>query len=113
MDPPDLSLFSLSGDTDFVQLSSLPFGCSADPVSGLTLHATWRDLSEELVTDSSVHSDLEPLEAPEWSVEVKLLERADCLLARHLDCFQQLCSDHRPTSQVSPALAPSLLLLLL
>ena len=65
-------------------------------MSGLTLHCTWRDLGEELVTDSEVHSDLEALEAPEWSVEVSLLERADCLLARHLDSFQAL-----PSYQIS------------
>ena len=71
VEPPDLDLFSLSGgDTDFVQLSRLPFGCLADPVAGLELHATWRDLAEDLVMDTEVHSDLEPMEAPEWSVEV-------------------------------------------
>jgi len=95
IDPPDLDLYSMSGDTDFIQLSSLPFGCVSDPVSGLTLHCTWRDMSEDLVTDSAVHTDLEPLDAPEWSVEISLLDQPDCLLAKHLDTFQQLCLDTR------------------
>ena len=46
IDPPDLDLWTMSGDTDFIQLSQLPFGCVSDPVSGLTLHTTWRDISE-------------------------------------------------------------------
>ena len=62
---------------------------------GLTLHTTWRDMSEDLVTDTEVHSDLDPLEAPDWSVEVSLVDRPDCLLAKHLDKHLQLCSDRR------------------
>merc|ERR1719315_285220 len=90
IDPPDLDLFSMSGDTDFVQLRNLPFGCVSDPVSDLTLHCTWRDMSEDLITDSAVHTDLDPLEAPEWSVEISLLDQPECLLAKHLATLQQL-----------------------
>ena len=53
------------------------------------------DMSEDLVTDTEVHSDLDPLEAPNWSVEVSLVDRPDCLLAKHLDKHLQLCSDTR------------------
>ena len=42
VEPPDLDLFSLSGDSDFIQLREIPFGCLADPVAKLTLFATWR-----------------------------------------------------------------------
>ncbi len=42
VEPPDLDLFSLSGDSDFIQLREVPFGCLADPVTKLTLFATWR-----------------------------------------------------------------------
>ncbi len=42
VEPPDLDLFSLSGDSDFIQLREVPFGCLADPVAKLTLFATWR-----------------------------------------------------------------------
>ena len=62
---------------------------------GLTLHATWRDMSEDLVTDTEVHTDLDPLEAPDWSVEVSLVDKPDCLLAKHLDKHLELCSDSR------------------
>ena len=62
---------------------------------GLTLHTTWRDMSEDLVTDTQVHSDLEPLEAPDWSVEISLVDKPDCLLSKHLDKHLLLCSDTR------------------
>jgi len=95
VEPPDLDLFTASGDTDFIQLKEIQFGCVADPVSGLLLHTTWKDLSEELIVDNAVHSDLDPLEAPEWSIEISLQEKPDCLLGRHLGAVLELCSDQR------------------
>ena len=34
--------------------------------------------------DNSVHSDLDPLEAPEWSISISLLDKPECLLAKHV-----------------------------
>ena len=34
IEPPDLDIFNLSGDTDFIQLAKLPFGCVSDPIAG-------------------------------------------------------------------------------
>ena len=34
IDPPDLDIYILSGDTDFIQLAKLPFGCVSDPIAG-------------------------------------------------------------------------------
>ena len=31
--------------------------------------------SEELIVDNSVHSDLDPLEAPEWSISIAMQVR--------------------------------------
>ena len=50
--PPDLDLYSVSGDTDFIQLRELQFGCVSDPVAGLNLHTTWRDLRYPLTGTS-------------------------------------------------------------
>jgi len=100
VDPPDLDLFTLSGDTDFIQLKEIQFGCVSDPVAGLVLHTTWRDLSEELIVDNSVHSDLDPLEAPEWSISIMLQEKPECLLGRHIGAVLQLCSDSRNMKQL-------------
>ena len=62
---------------------------------GLTLYTTWRDISEDLVTNTEVHTDLDPGESPDWSVEVSLVEKPECLLAKHLDKHLALCSDTR------------------
>ena len=62
---------------------------------GLTLHTTWRDISEDLVTNTEVHTDLDPGESPDWSVEVSLVDKPECLLAKHLDKHLALCSDSR------------------
>ena len=54
-----------------------------DPVRRLVLHATWTDLQEEILTDNDVHSDLDPLEAPAWSVGVQLEDQMQCLMSKH------------------------------
>ena len=49
---------------------NLPFGASKDPVRLLSLHVTWPDQHESLVTEDDLRSDLDPDEAPLWSVSV-------------------------------------------
>jgi len=100
VDPPDLDLYNVSGDTDFVQLKEMPLGCVSDPIAGLTLHTTWRDLNEDLIVDNSVHSDLDPLEAPEWSIGVTLQTFPECLLAKHVRGVVELCRDKRTSKDV-------------
>ena len=34
IEPPDLDIYNMSGDTDFIQLARLPFGCVSDPIAG-------------------------------------------------------------------------------
>lgn len=50
--------------------SVLDFVAYRDPVLDLRLFTTWDSLSEELVSDSQFHSDLDPMQAPFWSVRV-------------------------------------------
>ena len=54
---------------------SLPFGASKDPVRLLSLHVTWPDQHESLVTEDDLRSDLDPDEAPLWSVSVSFEEQ--------------------------------------
>ena len=56
-------------------LRSLPFGASKDPVRLLSLHVTWPDQHESLVTEDDLRSDLDPDEAPLWSVSVSFEEQ--------------------------------------
>ena len=100
VDPPDLDLFNASGETDFIQLKEMPMGCVSDPIAGLTLHTSWRDLNEDLIVDNSVHSDLDPLEAAEWSIGITLQERPECLLTKHVRSILELSRDKRTSKQV-------------
>lgn len=45
--------------------------------------------------DSESYSDFEPSQAPQWSVRVKMVEKADCLLSKYLSGFIQLCNSNR------------------
>ncbi len=65
-------------------LKHLPFGAMGDPVKRLVLHATWTDLQEEILTDNDVHSDLDPLEAPAWSIGVQFEDQPQCLMSKLL-----------------------------
>ncbi len=74
----------------------------SDPVKRLVLLATWTDLQEEIITDNEIHSDLDPLEAPAWSVGVQFEDRPQCLMSklsrRYLDLnywhFQMYIWEH-------------------
>lgn len=48
-----------------------------------------------MVVDSESYSDLDPSQAPEWSVAVRMADKPVCLLAEYLSEFLQLCSSTR------------------
>ena len=100
--PPDIDMFSLLGSQlDFVSdLSSLPFGSTKDPVKRLKLYTTWCDLQEDIITDNDVHTDLEPLEAPAWSIGVQFESRPHCLLAEYLGEFSNLGSQNETLKEL-------------
>uniref|UniRef100_A0A8C6MKA9 Rab3 GTPase-activating protein catalytic subunit n=1 Tax=Nothobranchius furzeri TaxID=105023 RepID=A0A8C6MKA9_NOTFU len=60
---------------------------------GLELHlaATWLHLTEGIVVDNDVYSDLDPLQAPHWSVRVRTSENPQCLLGDFVTEFFKLC----------------------
>lgn len=45
------------------------------------------DLQEEIITDNEIHSDLDPLEAPAWSVGVQFEDLPQCLLSKSYVIF--------------------------
>ena len=85
--PPDFEIFTLiGGHLDFANdISSLPFGSTKDPISRLKLFTTWCDLQEDIITDNDVHSDLEPLDAPSWSIGVQFEPNPHCLLGNTIN----------------------------
>uniref|UniRef100_A0A673HI06 Rab3 GTPase-activating protein catalytic subunit n=1 Tax=Sinocyclocheilus rhinocerous TaxID=307959 RepID=A0A673HI06_9TELE len=68
--PPDFDAL-LAGEVGGVEFGKLPFGACEDPVSELHLATTWPNLTEGIVVDNDVYSDLDPLQAPHWSVRVR------------------------------------------
>jgi len=96
-EPPDPSS-CLECKVGVKNLGTLPFGACQDPLRELHLSTTWPCLSEEVIVDNSVYSDLDPCHAPQWSVRAKMSENPQCLLGEYLGGYMTLC--HRQESTV-------------
>ncbi|XP_041830042.1 rab3 GTPase-activating protein catalytic subunit isoform X2 [Melanotaenia boesemani] len=88
--PPDFDTL-LGGEVGGVEFGNLPFGACEEPISELHLATTWPHLTEGIVVDNDVYSDLDPLQAPHWSVRVRAAENPQCLLGDFLMEFFKLC----------------------
>uniref|UniRef100_A0AAY4B730 Rab3 GTPase-activating protein catalytic subunit n=1 Tax=Denticeps clupeoides TaxID=299321 RepID=A0AAY4B730_9TELE len=110
--PPDFDAL-LSGEVGGVEFGKLPFGACEDPVSELHLSATWPHLTEGIVVDNDVYSDLDPLQAPQWSVRVRKAENPQCLLGKNAkgqynsDISHALSKLTEPTAVPLPKLSVS------
>lgn len=69
---------------DIGSLCVLPFGVTVDPINTMILKATWSHLPDHLIVDSENYSDFDPLQAPKWTVLVKLTDQPVCLLSESL-----------------------------
>ncbi|KAL3864829.1 hypothetical protein ACJMK2_006481 [Sinanodonta woodiana] len=78
----------------------LPFGACDDPVTQLHLSCTWPMLSEDIVVETQHYSDLDPRQAPHWSVRVQMADDPQCLLGEYLEAFLQLCKRKESWDQV-------------
>ncbi|XP_053989291.1 rab3 GTPase-activating protein catalytic subunit isoform X1 [Hylaeus volcanicus] len=93
-EPPDFDF--MQGETlGVAELGKLPFGATFDPIAELLLFTTWADVSENVVVDSENFTDLDPQQAPEWSVQVKMVSSPACLLGEYLTEFLQLCNNQK------------------
>ncbi|XP_068161266.1 rab3 GTPase-activating protein catalytic subunit [Antennarius striatus] len=97
--PPDFDTL-LGGEVGGVEFGKLPFGACEEPISELHLATTWPQLTEGIVVDNDVYSDLDPLQAPHWSVRVRAAENPQCLLGDILSEFFKLCSRNESTEEV-------------
>ncbi|XP_042363424.1 rab3 GTPase-activating protein catalytic subunit [Plectropomus leopardus] len=97
--PPDFDTL-LGGEVGGVEFGKLPFGACEEPISELHLATTWPQLTEGIVVDNDVYSDLDPLQAPHWSVRVRTAENPQCLLGDFLTEFFKLCSRKESTEDV-------------
>ncbi|CAK6980189.1 rab3 GTPase-activating protein catalytic subunit [Scomber scombrus] len=97
--PPDFDTL-LCGEVGGVEFGKLPFGACEEPISELHLATTWPHLTEGIVVDNDVYSDLDPLQAPHWSVRVRTVENPQCLLGDFLREFLKLCCRKESTEEV-------------
>uniref|UniRef100_A0A667YNM1 Rab3 GTPase-activating protein catalytic subunit n=1 Tax=Myripristis murdjan TaxID=586833 RepID=A0A667YNM1_9TELE len=97
--PPDFDAL-LGGEVGGVEFGKLPFGACEDPISELHLATTWPHLTEGIVVDNDVYSDLDPLQAPHWSVRVRKAENPQCLLGDFLTEFFKLCCRKESTEEI-------------
>lgn len=98
-EPPDLSS-CLECKVGVNDLGTLPFGACQDPVRELHLSTTWPCLSEEVIVDNSVYSDLEPCHAPQWCVRARMNDNPQCLLGEYLGGYLTLCHRQESTMQL-------------
>uniref|UniRef100_A0A8D3CKD7 Rab3 GTPase-activating protein catalytic subunit n=1 Tax=Scophthalmus maximus TaxID=52904 RepID=A0A8D3CKD7_SCOMX len=97
--PPDFDTL-LGGEVGGVEFGKLPFGACEEPISELHLATTWPHLTEGIVVDNEVYSDLDPLQAPHWSVRVRTAENLHCLLGDLLTDFLKLCRRKESTEEI-------------
>ncbi|RXN17388.1 rab3 GTPase-activating catalytic subunit [Labeo rohita] len=74
--PPDFDAL-LAGEVGGVEFGKLPFGACEDPIS-----------------------DLDPLQAPHWSVRVRKADNPQCLLGEFLMEFFKLCCRKETTEEI-------------
>ncbi|KAK0049529.1 rab3 GTPase-activating protein catalytic subunit [Biomphalaria pfeifferi] len=97
--PPDFSSIS-DGEVGYGDLDFLPFGACTDPISELHLSCTWPCLSEDMIVENSLYSDLDPLQAPQWNVKLQMTDDPQCLLGEFLKDFLKLCDRIESTDEV-------------
>lgn len=97
--PPDFDAI-FGGEVGGVEFGKVPFGACEEPISELHLAATWPHLTEGIIVDNDVYSDLDPLQAPHWSVRIRTLENAQCLLGDFLMEFFRLSRSTQSVDEI-------------
>ncbi|GFN74143.1 hypothetical protein PoB_000064900 [Plakobranchus ocellatus] len=104
--PPDFSSSFGDGEVGYGDIDFLPFGACLDPISELHLSCTWPCLSEDMIVENSLYSDLDPLQAPQWSVRLQMTDNPQCLLGDFLNSFLKLCERRESTEEILQKLRP-------
>ncbi|XP_059172739.1 rab3 GTPase-activating protein catalytic subunit-like [Physella acuta] len=97
--PPDFTSIC-DGEVGYGDIDFLPFGACSDPINELQLSCTWPCLSEDMIVENSLYSDLDPLQAPQWTVKLQMTEDPQCLLGEFLRDFIKLCDRIESTEDV-------------
>uniref|UniRef100_A0A8D0C8F6 Rab3 GTPase-activating protein catalytic subunit n=1 Tax=Salvator merianae TaxID=96440 RepID=A0A8D0C8F6_SALMN len=97
--PPDIDAL-VGGEVGGLEFGKLPFGACEDPISELHLATTWPHLTEGIIVDNDVYSDLDPVQAPQWSVRVRKTDNPQCLLSDFVSEFFKLCRRKESTDEI-------------
>ncbi|XP_071978369.1 rab3 GTPase-activating protein catalytic subunit isoform X3 [Engystomops pustulosus] len=97
--PPDIDAV-VGGEVGGLEFGKLPFGACEDPISELHLATTWPCLTEGIIVDNDVYSDLDPLQAPQWSVRVRKADNPQCMLGDFVSEFFRLCRRKESTDEL-------------
>ncbi|XP_077303937.1 rab3 GTPase-activating protein catalytic subunit isoform X1 [Lithobates pipiens] len=97
--PPDIDAV-IGGEVGGLEFGKLPFGACEDPISELHLATTWPCLTEGIIVDNDVYSDLDPLQAPQWSVRVRKADNPQCMLGDFVTEFFKLCRRKESTDEL-------------
>ncbi|KAI6065355.1 Rab3 GTPase-activating protein catalytic subunit isoform X1 [Aix galericulata] len=97
--PPDIDAL-VGGEVGGLEFGKLPFGACEDPISELHLATTWPHLTEGIIVDNDVYSDLDPIQAPQWSVRIRKADNPQCLLGDFLNEFFKLCRRKESTDEI-------------
>ncbi|XP_053261565.1 rab3 GTPase-activating protein catalytic subunit isoform X2 [Podarcis raffonei] len=97
--PPDIDAL-VGGEVGGLEFGKLPFGACEDPISELHLATTWPHLTEGIIVDNDVYSDLDPVQAPQWSVRVRKADNPQCLLSDFVTEFFKLCRRKESTDEI-------------
>ena len=60
----------------------------------------WSSLNEDVVVDSEVYSDLDPLQAPLWAVHLELNDQVPSLLIKSLTSYLDSCRSKETTEKL-------------
>ncbi|XP_065570395.1 rab3 GTPase-activating protein catalytic subunit-like isoform X2 [Artemia franciscana] len=87
----ELNVDNLISHFKIEDVMSFPFGAVIDPVEKVTLFCLWLHLTEDSVVESEIYSDLNPLQAPVWKVQVSYKEAVVGRLSESLQTFLKIC----------------------
>ncbi|XP_035220404.1 rab3 GTPase-activating protein catalytic subunit-like [Stegodyphus dumicola] len=96
--PPEID--ELGEDITPTDIGRLPCGALEDPVLEFHLSVTWPYLFEDAVVDNDVHSDLNPVLSPKWSMRMRTSEKPSCSMTDYLKEFVMLCQGYDADNQL-------------
>ncbi|CAL1276603.1 unnamed protein product [Larinioides sclopetarius] len=102
--PPELD--ELGEDITPTDIGRLPCGALEDPVLEFHLSVTWPCFFENTIVDNDVHSDLNPVLSPKWSMRMKISEKPVCSMADYLKEFSSILQGFYSENQLLGNIPP-------